>query len=596
MGAGQLFSNLAATQSTNAPLGSGDLTLTVTAATGVLFRDVLVADEYELLTLLDDPFAPTVVEIVKVTAHDGGGGSPDDFTIVRGQEGTTPAIWPAGTVIQARNTADTLARFAQGDPGGDARGLYAINIQRDRDAGSYVASGSRAIAIGQGVNRATGNNAVAIGNDAYADGNDSLAAGFYAEAQDNGTTALGNRASAQGYNSTAVGYSANTFHNYALAIQNCQSGGYRSIQMGAYSSAGNYGIAMSYQASAGDYGISIGGSSSATTGQSLAVGYSATAGIQSVAVGGNSTASSSYATAVGRSSTAGNRSVALGHTANATGLSKIAIGAYTTVAGDYAHAIGYSASAAGSNALAVGHSAIAGGNNSLAIGYGAYAESGGSVAIGYGTYVGDGSVNGVGIGFNVTVEGSSYTVAIGSNADANGFDQAIALGMDSRVVADNVAHIAAPIINIGDHAGVLYSDAEARIRQFAGAEIILMSKSYDLTDGTPFDGGTLADKNFWVLPSGTKFYPDEIGLVTDTYTAVTTGPTVSFGHGGSGTQILNNQLVASGNLGQSGGRGEYTSGAPEGVSTISISMNTGATATALTGRFYIRGMFVENGS
>lgn len=548
MGAGQLFSNLAATQSTNAPLGSGDLTLTVTAATGVLFRDVLVADEFELLTLLDDPFAPTVVEIVKVTAHDGGGGSPDDFTIVRGQEGTTPAIWPAGTVIQARNTAGTLARFAQGDPGGDARGLYAINIQRDRDAGSYVASGSRAIAIGQGANRATANNAVAIGNDAYADGSDSLAAGFYAEAQDNYTTALGTRTSAQGYNSTCIGYSANTFHNYALAIQNCQSGGYRSVQMGAYSSAGNYGFAAMYQASAGAYGVSLGGSSSATTGRSTAIGYSATAGIQSVAIGGNSTASSSYATAVGRSSTAGNRSVALGHSANATGLSKIAIGYGSTVLGDYAHAIGYSAAAAGTNALAVGFSASAGGNYSLAVGYNAQAPYTGSIAIGY----------------------------------------------NATVTAANVARIGAPIMIPG--LTVPFGDAAQRLRRMAGCEVVLLSNSYDLTDVTPFDGGTLGNKDFWVMPAGLKFYPDEVGIVTETQTTVTTGPTVSFGHGGTGSEILSSQLFASAVLGQSGGRGEYVSGAPEGVATVSIDMVTGATATTLTGRFFVRGLLLENGS
>ncbi|MEE8113919.1 MAG: hypothetical protein V3T23_06145, partial [Nitrososphaerales archaeon] len=383
MGAGQLFSNLAATQSVNAPLGAFDLTLSVTPGAGALFKDVLVADEFEKLTILDDPFAPTVTEIVKVTAHDSGGGSPDDFTIVRGQEGTVAVSWPAGSFVQARTTEDTLARFAQGDSGGDARGLYAINIQRDRDASPYVASGSRAVAIGQGANRATASNAVAIGNDAYAIGSDSLAAGFYAEAKYAGTTALGNRTSADGLNSTCIGYAASTFHNYALAIQNCQSGGYRSIQMGAYSSAGNYGIAMSYQATAGAYGISIGGSSDATTGQSTAVGYSAQAGVQAVAIGGSANANFIYATAVGRSSTAGNRSVALGHSANATGLYKLAVGFSALASGDYGQAVGYNATASGDFSLAVGYNATASAVGTLAIGYFASAGFNRSLAIGY---------------------------------------------------------------------------------------------------------------------------------------------------------------------------------------------------------------------
>jgi hypothetical protein len=549
MGAGQLFSNNASTQSVNAPLGSGDLTLTVTATEGAFFEDVLVADEFEMLTLMDDEFAPTVIEIVKVTAHDSGGGSPDDFTIVRGQEGTTPAIWPAGSIVQARNTAKTLDRFVQSDPDGDARGLYAINIQRDRDAGSYVASGTRAIAIGQGVNRATASNSVAIGNDAYADGADSLAVGFYAEAQDQGTTALGQRTSAQGTNSTCVGYSADTFHDYALAIQNCQSGGYRSIQMGAYSSAGNYGFAAMYQAQASAYGVALGGSSSAGTGQSTALGYAATAGTQSVAVGGYASATSYGGTAVGRSATAGNRGVAVGHSANATGLYKLAIGyAANASGGDYAHAIGHQSTAAGTYGLAVGYRASAGGTGGVAVGYNANAAYTGSIAIGY----------------------------------------------NAAAPAANVARIGAPIVIPG--LSVPYSDAGQRLRRMAGCEVVLLSNSYDLTDVTPFDSGTLGNKDFWVMPAGLKFYPDEVGIVTETQTGVTTGPTVSFGHGGTGSEILSSQLFASAVLGQSGGRGEYASVAPEGVGTVSIDMVTGATATTLTGRFFVRGLLLENGS
>lgn len=548
MGAGQLFSNNASTQSVTAPLLVGGLTLTVTATEGALFEDVLVADEFELLTLLDDPFAPTVIEIVKVTAHNQGG-TPDVFTIVRGQEGTVALEWPAGSVVVARNTAKTLDRFVQGDPDGDARGLYAINIQRDRDAPAYVASGNRAIAIGQGSNRATASNSVAIGNDAYATGADSLAAGFYAEAISLGTTALGQRTSAQGTNSTCLGYNANTFHNYALAIQNCQSGGYRSIQMGAYSSAGNYGIAMSYQAQAGAYGVSIGGSSDATTGRSTAVGYGAQAtGLQSTAIGGSATAASYAGTAVGRSSVAGNRGTAIGHSATATGLYKVAVGFGTTTLGDYGHSFGYSASSSGTHGLAVGYRANAGGNGSIAIGSNATAAFTGSIAIGY----------------------------------------------NATVPAANVARIGAPIMIPG--LAVPFGDAAQRLRRMAGCEVVLLSNSYDLTDVTPFDGGTLGNKDFWVMPAGLKFYPDEVGIVTETQSVVTTGPTVSFGHGGTGSEVLSSQLFASAVLGQSGGRGEYASVAPEGVGTVSIDMVTGATATTLTGRFFVRGLLLENGS
>jgi hypothetical protein len=156
-----------------------------------------------------------------------------------------------------------------------------------------------------------------------------------------------------------------------------------------------------------------------------------------------------------------------------------------------------------------------------------------------------------------------------------------------------VAHIAHPIVNIADHAGVTFGDARARIRQFAGVEVVFVSKDYDLTDVTPFDGGTLGTKDFWVMPAGVLFYPDEAGIITKAQTAVTVGPTASLGHGGAGTEILNNQAFASAVLGQIGGRGQYASAAPEGVGTVSIAMNVAATATALTGRFFVRGMMVE---
>jgi len=318
--------------------------------------------------------------------------------------------------------------------------------------------------------------------------------------------------------------------------------------MGAYSSAGNYGFAAMYQAQAGAYGVSLGGSSSASTGRSTAVGYNATAGIQSVAIGGNAAATSYGGTAVGRSATAGNRGVAVGHSANATGLSKIAIGYGTTVLGDYAHAIGHLAAAAGTYGLAVGYRASAGGTGALAVGYNANAAFTGSIAIGY----------------------------------------------NATVPAANVARIGAPIMIPG--LAVPFGDAAQRLRRMAGCEVVLLSNSYDLTDVTPFDGGTLGNKDFWVMPAGLKFYPDEVGIVTETQTTVTTGPTVSFGHGGTGSEILSSQLFASAVLGQSGGRGEYVSAAPEGVATVSIDMVTGATATALTGRFFVRGLLLENGS
>ena len=373
-----------------------------------------------------------------------------------------------------------------------------------------------------------------------------------------------------------------------------------STSLGAYAYAtGVGGTAIGAQASAGSYRTALGYSANAAGTNSVAVGSQAIAnGSSVVAVGADSNITGDYVTSIGAANIcsgnhstllgyriqigAANYAVAVGYFAGG-GYKTVAVGVFTSVGNDYA--------------VAVGHAADAGGQGAVSIGYQSQADDYGAVALGYRAETYNTSNAAIAIGYNAGVNNSNYAVAIGSQAlVGSGFDHAIAIGFESRPGATDVAHIAAPIVNVADHAGVAFGDAGERLRGFAGVEVVLLSKSYDLTDVTPFDGGTLGTKDFWVMPAGAKFYPDEVGIVTDTQNTVTTGPTASFGHGGAGTEILNNQLFASGVLGQSGGRGQYASVAPQGVGTVSIAMNGAATATALTGRFFVRGMMVENTS
>ncbi len=93
------FTNFASTTVATAVVGTGDLTLAVSAGTGSLFP-TLSGGNYFYATLVDSLTAPTKKEIVKVTAV-----STDTFTIVRAQDGTTAQTWVTGNYIALRTIA-----------------------------------------------------------------------------------------------------------------------------------------------------------------------------------------------------------------------------------------------------------------------------------------------------------------------------------------------------------------------------------------------------------------------------------------------------------------------------------------------------------
>lgn len=74
-----------------------------------------------LLTLADslDPSARTMTEIVRVSAG---------LAIERGQEGTTPHSWPAGTPVMCSITAGGLAEIAGSGGGGGGGGVTISNM------------------------------------------------------------------------------------------------------------------------------------------------------------------------------------------------------------------------------------------------------------------------------------------------------------------------------------------------------------------------------------------------------------------------------------------------------------------------------------
>lgn len=86
------------------PITASALALSSQAGDGSLFPSLSADDDYSLV--LED--VDLNREIVRVTARAG-----DNFTIVRGRDGTSARSWPAGTLMEIRPLARDMEMFPQ---------------------------------------------------------------------------------------------------------------------------------------------------------------------------------------------------------------------------------------------------------------------------------------------------------------------------------------------------------------------------------------------------------------------------------------------------------------------------------------------------
>lgn len=105
----QFFNNFDTTLSVQAEIV--DTTITVNDATGLPVT--LGGGNNYRLTLSDGP-VETLWEIVDVVVDRAG----NVITVVRAQEGTSALVWPIGTFVSARNTAETMDGAVGGGGGG----------------------------------------------------------------------------------------------------------------------------------------------------------------------------------------------------------------------------------------------------------------------------------------------------------------------------------------------------------------------------------------------------------------------------------------------------------------------------------------------
>lgn len=286
--------------------------------------------------------------------------------------------------------------------------------------------------------------------------------------------------------------------------------------------------------------------------QTLGNGANASA-INSFAAGFNSVANSLNSIAIGTQAEAQNGySIAIGPQAIASGVDSLAIVDSSVAAGDYSIAIGQSANTVGAQSIAIGFTPVAAGTDSVAIG-------------------------------NLAQSTGINSIAVGSPSSGVA-DYSIALGFNSGATIIGGVNISGTIItkktsNVGS--GNYVIEGSAAVVTITTEEIDLKAPAADYT---------------LTIPSGAKFYPDEVDLILTTIGGtVTAQPFVRAGITGTLAKLL--AIVQTTALTATlFNRQRYqTLLSTTGESTLTFGVTTPATGSStIMGRAVFRGILVEN--
>ncbi len=120
--------------------------------------------------------------------------------------------------------------------------------------------------------------------------------------------------------------------------------------------------------------------------------------------------------------------------------------------------------------------------------------------------------------------------------------------------------------------------------QFSGVETVLMTKEVDLkATGT----------RTITLPTGARFWINEMGIIATCVAGMVTQPEISIGITGNTIKHLDESTTL--NLTAAGKRERYIPTSPDdGELTLVGAVTAVATGTLMCGRFYFKGLLVEN--
>ena len=325
----------------------------------------------------------------------------------------------------------------------------------------------------------------------------------------------------------------------------------------------------------GDYSVAIGYSSTASAGEAIAIGLNAQSTLSGgICIGGSASCTNGYATVVGRGAgSSGWASVALGAGATANGAYAAALGDNSVANYQESVSVGNAATASESGSVALGSTANAGWH-AVAIGYGASGTHAGNVAIGNGANCTGDWMTAVGQG--AYCSGGNGT-SFGVGASCNGANS-MALGNNAVTRIANSVVLSGAIITRKDD-GINAADASLYL---TGAEVVYTSKEVDLK---------IAQTITIDIPTGAKFYPDEVGVIVTTVSSPTAQPTVSFGITGSNASLLAATAITKSTQ---FGRNRYTTLlSSDGIQSLTATITVAATGTTFMGRFYFKGLLIE---
>ena len=375
----------------------------------------------------------------------------------------------------------------------------------------------------------------------------------------NTAIAIGSTSSATAVDGVSIGHTAAASNTQALAIG------------ASVTASAPYSIRIGYTgATAGQAGVGIGYNTVASGADSVAISSGASAaGNKGIAIGNGASATNPFTIAIGDTSlstgSASGYSVAIGSSCSATGSLSTAIGRQATATATNATSYGYSADATASSATAIGPSATASGDSAIAIGDLSSASGTNSIGIGSGT-----------------ASGTSCICIGGSGAEAGPADYCTMIG-DAITNPVTMSHMMTGPSVI--HAETGLPDSYLGLVH-AGQENYILSNIIDLKQVAADDIIT------WTIPTGTTFYPNEFGVIVTTANTVTVQPQISFGISGNTVALLA-QTPTTKNVAK--GRDVFTPISVDGISgDIRASLKVAATATTLSGRFYIKGLLVQD--
>lgn len=265
-----------------------------------------------------------------------------------------------------------------------------------------------------------------------------------------------------------------------------------------------------------------------------------------------------------------------GDTVSYTGQYGVVLGAWADVTGDNAVAIGPSVWVQSVNSVTIGNGASAYGNDE-GTALGAFAFTGALAATAVGR--GAGALADYSIGMGRSCRANNIkSIAIGYQSETTG-DFANALGSDAFARVPQTTQITGPIISRKDN-----NEAAAdAFRLYAGAQVVLTTKEIDLL--------TLADDAaVLTIPTGSRFYIDEIGLIVTASSGVTGQPSIAVGNTTGGQELLATVATTKSALYS---RELFAALTPDGQASLYLSVKAAGAGTTLKGRFTIKGQLVE---